>query len=99
MEAQHTPGPWVVTYNSGGYPAQIMAPNGDTGPGGITSVTRWNAISLPSSIQGFANARLIAAAPDLLEALENLENDNGAIPQHAWALAQAAIAKATGGAP
>lgn len=42
------------------------------------------------------NARLIAAAPDLLEALENLENDDGSIPAHAWNLAQAAIAKAKG---
>jgi len=41
-----------------------------------------------------ANARLIAAAPELLEALKNLENDDGSIPSHAWALCQAAISKA-----
>jgi hypothetical protein len=44
---------------------------------------------------GRSNARLIAAAPDLLAALQNLENDDGSIPDHAWALVQAAIAKAT----
>jgi hypothetical protein len=43
-----------------------------------------------------ANARLIAAAPDLLEALNNLENDDGAIPEHAWKMVCAAIAKAEG---
>lgn len=43
-----------------------------------------------------ANARLIAAAPDLLEALENLENDSGQIPEHAWAMVKSAIAKARG---
>ena len=37
---------------------------------------------------------LIIAAPDLLEALQNLENDDGKIPEHAWALIQSAIAKA-----
>jgi hypothetical protein len=41
-----------------------------------------------------ANAQLIAAAPDLLEALQNLENDDGSIPEHAWKLCQAAISKA-----
>ncbi|WP_296763766.1 hypothetical protein [Sediminimonas sp.] len=36
---------------------------------------------------------------DLLEALENLENDDGkAMPPSAWALVQTAIAKAKGGA-
>jgi hypothetical protein len=43
-----------------------------------------------------ANARLIAAAPDLLEALENLENDSGSIPDHAWQRVKAAIALARG---
>lgn len=31
---------------------------------------------------------------DLLAALENLENDDGAIPEHAWSLVTAAIKKA-----
>ncbi len=43
-----------------------------------------------------ANLKLIAAAPDMLAALKNLENDDGAIPHHAWVLAQDAIAKAEG---
>ena len=43
-----------------------------------------------------ANAHLIAAAPDLLEACENLENDDSAIPKYAWDMIQAAIAKAHG---
>ena len=42
-------------------------------------------------------ANLIAAAPDMLNALENLENDDGAIPDHAWWLVQQAIIKAKGG--
>lgn len=45
-----------------------------------------------------ADARLVAAAPDLLEALQNLENDDGSIPAHAWNLCQAAISKATSSA-
>jgi hypothetical protein len=42
-----------------------------------------------------ANARLISAAPDMLEALQNLENDDNSIPAHAWKMVQDAIKKAT----
>jgi hypothetical protein len=68
MTAKHTPGPWTIARSSRGYPYQIDAPNGSRGPGGIRSVTRWAAISLPTSAEGEANARLIVSAPDLLEA-------------------------------
>lgn len=49
----------------------------------------------PNYKQGIANAKLIAAAPDMLDALQNLENDDNSIPEHAWELVKAAIAKAT----
>lgn len=42
------------------------------------------------------DARLISAAPDLLEALENIENDDGSIPSTIWDMRNAAIAKAKG---
>lgn len=38
-----------------------------------------------------ANAKLIAAAPKMLEALQNLENDNNSIPYHAWKMVKDAI--------
>lgn len=41
------------------------------------------------------DAKLIAAAPDLLDACMNLENDDNSIPEHAWKLIQNAINKAT----
>ena len=43
-----------------------------------------------------ANGNLMAAAPDMLEALENLENDNDHMPATAWQLIQNAIRKAKG---
>lgn len=69
-KTEHTPGPWFVSYTSNGHPYQIDAPNGRRRAGGIASVTRWGGISFPSSAEGKANARLIAAAPALLEALD-----------------------------
>lgn len=39
---------------------------------------------------------LLSAAPKMLEALQNLENDDNQIPEHAWRLVQAAIKSALG---
>ena len=72
---KHTPGPWEIRRNKAGYPYSIHAPNGDSGPGGIQDITRWASIGFPSSSEGEANARLIAAAPMLLEALEEAVDD------------------------
>ena len=49
--------------------------------------------------QNEANARLIAAAPDLLEALTELvvQREGHYSTQTAWEIARAAIAKAKGG--
>ena len=41
-----------------------------------------------------ANAKLIAAAPDLLEALMSIENDKGIIPKAIWDMRNKAIEKA-----
>lgn len=66
----HTPGPWEIRRPPSGYPYQIYASNGSNGPGGVKNVTSWNSICVPSLPEGEANARLIAAAPCLLEALK-----------------------------
>jgi hypothetical protein len=73
-EAKHTPGPWELEAFKvdGMLLFQITAPNG-SGPGG-------NLILDDASIEGetdeeqIANARLIAAAPELLEALKRMDH-------------------------
>lgn len=70
MSNQHTPGPWMRTHGSGRYYiktdkhsiATVFSSNGEFG-----------CPTNPTSEQASANARLIAAAPELLEALRNLE--------------------------
>ncbi len=66
----HTPGRWRIRFSRSGYPYQITADGGDDQkPGAVgTKVLRWGSFILPSSAEGLANARLIAAAPDLLAA-------------------------------
>ena len=43
-----------------------------------------------------ANAKLISSAPDLLEALMNIDNDDNSIPKSIWDMRTAAIKKALG---
>ena len=43
-----------------------------------------------------ANAKLISAAPDLLEALINIENDDNRIPATIWEMRNKALNKALG---
>ena len=96
MTVQHTPGPWSaeIPSASNGY---VWIDPVDGCCGEIATV--WN-----THDNSEANARLIAAAPDLLEALKAVVNDwvapddlpfeDGEMP--ALDAARAAIAKATG---
>ena len=91
---QHTPGPWFVDINGEG---AITAPDGML----IARMQNAYRDDLRES-----NARLIAAAPELLAALQDLAEEAARSvypqpdkPDSAWAKlvrARAAIAKATG---
>lgn len=59
----HTKGPWIIRRSGSGKPYQVETVDG-------VGITQWRGISRPASKEGEANAHLIAAAPDLLEALE-----------------------------
>lgn len=89
MNTKHTPGPWNVVPVFAGY-----AINGYRIYAGDENVARTHAVD-----EGYdeANAALISAAPDLLEALVAVLNycvdDEG---QPTIATARAAIAKALG---
>ncbi len=97
MSAQHTPGPWEWHT-----PATTSARH----PAYVTSGNRYIAALYHTDNQGqtHPNARLIAAAPELLEALKDLEagyerlKDQGYPVSDCQKKARAAIAKATGAA-
>jgi hypothetical protein len=103
-EAKHTPGPW----EAGGITRdRFVLPGGDDGEGifemGDVNIFPPTGHAGPVAIAaGEANARLIAAAPDMLEALwwlvslkDNRPGDYEEQKPRAWAAARAAIIKAT----
>lgn len=101
--SEHTPGPWCIAYGDSGRPRAIYAPKDKNIPGAIGNVIRWNGIGLPSSPIAHANALLIAAAPDMLEALKDAQGCLRELGEDGWSDAPyllnvigAAIAKATG---
>jgi len=98
-KAKHTPGPWVVRkwsqlMNIQGNIHQVT--DGDLYP--TAFVPAWDmpgAGEIEGTQEAIANARLIAAAPDLLEALEKIVFDWDGEPED-MIDARAAIAKAKG---
>lgn len=93
---KHTPGPWVIRYGMQGYPRSIEAPHQNHVKGGIGAVVRWNGIGFPSSAEARANCALIAAAPDLLEALKLAQTIIGHPDDCGSQIIADAIAKAEG---
>lgn len=95
---QHTPGPWAMPDSGQGRISKVGA-NG--GWGGMIATADCGDYAR-SRAEGLANARLIAAAPDLLELLREAA-DYTRHPDYDWPVefsrrVSAAIAKATGGA-
>lgn len=99
MTTKHTPGPWVIHQSTAESWPEILAPNGTVPLARINSTWRGEAL---------ANARLIAAAPELLEALGRISDSinglSGPIPtrntpefwDYVKTIADEAISKATG---
>ena len=91
--SEHTPGPWEVK-------GSISTRDGiwvDMPEGRRAFAYASNVDLDPDSEEtAYANAHLIAAAPDLLEALENIGNDDGRIPKTIWDMCVSAIKKAKG---
>ena len=103
---QHTPGPWDVAYfGAQFYVSSANSVGGKTLPPGsgrqaIASLPRGSKRDVPGYAEMFeANARLIAAAPDLLDALRTLMAASGEQLTSAFEQAQVALIKATGHLP
>lgn len=98
LELAHTPGPWL--WDSSNYDNRerpfIRCTKNFFGAEKGASICKVSTV-LPR-IQCEANARLIAAAPELLEALQRCVNYLDTLPERCettWQLAMSAIEKAT----
>ena len=94
MTTKHTPGPWSVAETRHNYDTVIRGPRGE--PIALTLIAGY------TKKEGTANSALLAAAPDLLEALKwmVLRTEEGGYPDgKCLEDARAAIAKATGEQP
>ena len=93
-----TPGPWRAYKNPDSgwndWAVESVPLRSDEGHVIVADVR--NTTDDPDSPEAEGNARLIAAAPEMLEALQNLENDDGHIPPMAWSLVADAVEKAGG---
>lgn len=90
--SKHTPGPWKFVHSC---TIEAERPGGNEVLGELFSAGDNNKES-DIDDETEANGCLIAAAPELLEALKNIENDDGSIPAAIWKLRNDAIAKAEG---
>jgi hypothetical protein len=99
--SKHAPGPWTIERYGGD--SLVVHSDAETR---VCFMATPGVLGSLSNIK--ANARLIAAAPEMLEALTLLHNNLaeyqrinhlGGYDNHDMRLARAAIAKATGGAP
>ena len=84
MENTHTPGPWKICTSWNDY--MVEGPNSEE--------IIWQDGNYDTPTIKLEDARLIAAAPDLLEALKGLCGDR--VYDYHYRAAHAAIAKATG---
>ncbi len=103
----HTPGPWLIGEQNGHCGVSIDETSEDGARvatvylGIVTSAASWGEehFALPENAEAMANARLIAAAPELLEALRMLLPFAEDVTQSgcdAIAAAEALIAKIEG---
>jgi hypothetical protein len=84
--SKHTPGRWEAKPNSVVAPCDVR---------GFTSICLLIG-GHKTGEEVRANARLIAAAPELLEALRDMVSDHAELSEATLAFARAAIAKAQG---
>lgn len=98
---KHTPGPWHAFMGTGKARATIQSAGGHVASCSMRNASFYKAPCDRPEME--ANARLIAAAPDLLEALRAIVadhefcGDDWGVRRDAWIVtARAAIAKAEG---
>ena len=89
MKTQFTKGEWILDFTE-----QIIHTK-EKIQGDVICLAPDSGL-IESSLKWKANARLISAAPDLFDALINIENDDNRIPATIWEMRNKALNKALG---
>ena len=97
--SNHTPGPWKIDYGS-----KTKTARGISAPAARRNIVNFNGLAAPMSAETAANAQLLAAAPDMLQALRKAVvllagacvHAPESEPHETYEAVSAAIAKATG---
>lgn len=102
MKTKHTPGPWAVDINTNhAHEAETVRGADNVRIAATYKIHDQRDDKKAAYFEARANARLIAAAPELLRALEFAKNELHYHPatrnSEALEVVRAAIAKATGG--
>ena len=103
-EAKHTTGPWTVGSSTGHNASHVYC--GDDAICTVYGIFAHQSVAQvandPHCIEGMANARLIAAAPDMLAELRDILDwalvEKAALPPQEIEHIRAVVAKATGAA-
>lgn len=98
---KYTPGPWKISGHKGLFvePLGVQSCHNEWGSNGNSIIGQSEIYTKRTIKEAQANARLMAAAPDLLEALEQIADDKGNADftiNEIKQIAQNAIAKAKG---
>ena len=97
MTTKHTPGAWSVVEHSHAICVQTESPSKTKyGASRYAAIGGFDRNDREQLEEAHANARLIAAAPDLLEALKRCKFDSLNMTLEDREFCRAAIAKATG---
>lgn len=102
MQTKHTPGPWHTFRQGTKHFVSQAADEEFRFAHAVVFETHYHPDNIVAARnEAESNARLIAAAPDLLAALQDVAEywAGGDIPADIYAGMRAAIAKATGGQP
>jgi len=89
---KHTPGTWKHGLN---YGSVVSDKTDGKLYGGADATEHYGGYLIAESIAE-QNRDIIAAAPDMFDALKTIENDAGQVPAWLWEMIQKAIAKAEG---